>query len=206
LAAFLGCSDHGPRPVLDAYREALAKKDAARIRGLSDRAFKDAMSEDELRVYLDSDPGAADRLGRDLRSKESEPFESADITLDNGKRIHFVKEGGAWRLAEGGLEAARFDTPEHALSTFFAAADAGRWRMIRAAIPKRFQDALASDDALSHHIAAMQKRIERARSELGALNPGRAEVRGDKAVLAYGKGKRVTFEREDGAWRILDLE
>src|SRR5205085_8324563 len=99
----------------------------------------------------------------------NELLESAEISLEGGRRLRLVLEKGGWRIREGGFEPARFDTPELALQSFFAAAMASRWPIVRRAIPKRYADALITDEALQEHVAEMKPRIERAKSAVGQL-------------------------------------
>jgi hypothetical protein len=206
LLLLAACSDRGPKDALDRYREALERKDARAMLALSERSLRESMTEEELRAYLDAQTTVLSGIAGDLAGPPTRLRRSAEVILKSGRRIVLVEEDGAWRIAEGAVELARFDTPEHALTTFFAATLARRWATVRRAIPKRFVDALSSDDALAKHVEAMRPRIDRARVEIGVAMGGRVELRGERALLAYGEGKKVTFEREDGAWKVLDLE
>jgi hypothetical protein len=120
--------------------------------------------------------------------------------------VELAFDEGRWRITKGGIQPARFDTPEHALETFFRAAEAKRLVDVRRAMPARHRTALTEDEKLHAHLSSSAERIERARRLIGTLSPGRAVIQGDRADLAYGTGLSVTFEREEGEWRIVDLE
>lgn len=201
-----GCVPPGPKETLDRYREALARGDVDAVWSLSDSAFRNAHAKEELRSALASDPGAFAKAEERLKGSGEGVRQSAEIALSGGDRALLVREDQEWRIAEGGFEPASFDTPEHALFAFFDAVRVGRWPVVRKAIPERHASKFGSDEVLRAHVAAMRARIERARAAVGPSPSGRAEIDGTKAVLTYGEGRRVTFEREGGVWRILDLE
>lgn len=130
----------------------------------------------------------------------------ATYVLEDGSTLELVLEEGRWKVASGSDSPGRFDTPEHALETFFRAALAGKLDEVRGAIPDRDRGGLATDEALAKHLADNAERIARAREKIGPLAPGRAVVRGDRAELVYGPGLAVTFEKEGAGWVIVDLE
>jgi hypothetical protein len=198
LFAAVGCGPRPPELALDAYRDAVARKDAAAVLALSDATFRAAFDESAVEAEL------ADR--KDGIALVTSSDQRATFTLESGETIELVLEDGAWRVRAGGISPARFDTPERALETFFRGALAGKLDVVRQAIPKRFRDALTTDAALEQHIAAMADRIARARSRIGPIGAGRAAIHGARADLTYGPGLAVTFEKEDDRWVIVDLE
>lgn len=198
LASACACRPHGAEQALDAYRDAVARKDARAVLALSDEAYRAAFDETAVEEALGEQ--------RDGIANVTKAEEHATFALENGEEIEMVLEGGAWHVAHGGICPARFDTPERALETFFRAALAGKLDVVRQAIPKRFRDELRTDADLSKHISVMSDRIARARSRLGPITAGRAAIHGEHADLTYGPGLAVTFEKEDTRWVIVDLE
>jgi hypothetical protein len=191
------CTPRAPEDALDAYRRAVAAKDPQAILALSDASFRATFDEAAVAAALSQSTGLAPTRSKDQR---------AIFVLENGETIELVFEDGDWRVARGGVVPARFDTPEGALETFFRAAVAENFAVLRQTIPKRHRDQLVGDAALEKHIAAMADRIARARSRIGRIGPGRAVIHGERADLAYGPGLSVTFEREESGWVIVDLE
>lgn len=205
-SGMLGCAEKGPRDALDRYRDALRRGDADAIWALCDSSLQSAYDPEALKAYLASDPEAAVRAAERLGAVKGEIIERAEVPLEGGAAVQMARENGSWRIVAGGLEPARFDTPERALSALFAAVKGHRLGVIRRLMPKRYAETLPTNDALSAHLAMMAPRIARAEASLGALTPGLAVIHGTSAEIAYGGTKRVTFELEDGTWRVLDLE
>lgn len=198
-----GCARQGPEATLEAYAEAVRNEDVEEIRALSDASFRAANDAAKLETFLAEHPDVARRLADRLESPKEI---RAEVRLSGDERLVLVRENGAWRVAFGGVEPLRTDTPEAAVTTFFQAVAARRLDAVRAVIPAAVAPSYAEDAALLSHLDAMKARIDAARAGLGAVVPGRARIDGDRARLAYGEGRAVDLVREDGRWKIVDLE
>ena len=197
--ALAGCAAAPPEATLDAYRAALEAGDAPRLYALSDPATRARVTPEAFAARLAAAPparwGAVEAL---------QVF--AVATLADGRQLRLVQGPDGWRVAEGGVALAAYDTPEAALATLLAGAEAGRLDEVRGALPEAFQARYAGDAALAAHLAAVRGRLAAARSALGALTPGRARIQGDRAQLPYGEGRAVELVLEAGRWRVLDVE
>jgi hypothetical protein len=188
------CSTPGPEDTLDAYRRAVAAEDWATVHRLSDRATREAASAEAL-----AERGAdAPELGVPVQRRHV-------VVLEDGREVVLVEEDGGWRVASGGVEALRSDTPAAALKTLWWALDHARWDVVRRVLPKAAAQRLATDAALAAHVEAVKPRLSAAREALGEAVPA-ARVEGETAVLAYAEHRAVRFVREDGRWRIVDVE
>ncbi|MCB9648001.1 MAG: hypothetical protein H6730_15530 [Deltaproteobacteria bacterium] len=197
LVACAGCAGAQPEDTLAAYRDALQARDAARVHALSDPASQAELSPEALAERMAAaPPGPLAEVAR----------VDALITLTDGRRVRLVRVPAGWRVAEGGLSLAAYDTPEAALRTLLAAAEAGRLDEVRRAMPEAFQARYASDEVLSAHLEAQAPRLAAVRAALGPLSPGRARIQGDRASIDYGEGRSVTLVREGERWRVLDVE
>jgi hypothetical protein len=200
--ALSACAGPRPEEALRAYRAALARKDVATLRELSDAGFRATWSEARLARWMKKNPrlieAALDRT-EGLRLREEAVVE------DEQGRVRLVREPDGWKVAEGGLLVARFDTPEAALQTFFFAAT-GHQDLLRELIPEADADRFASDFALAKHLYANRERIFRARDAIGPIDEGMAVIDGDRARIPYGDGKAVELRLEGERWRVLDLE
>jgi hypothetical protein len=197
LLVFAACASHGPERALDEYREAVKRKDAGAVHALSDASFRAAFDVAAIAKELEE----ARAVGEPKTSAQHATF-----VLESGETIELLFEDGAWKVTSGGIQPARFDTPERALESFFRAALAGKLAVVRAAIPKRFREVHEDDASLEKHLASIADRIATARTRLGPIKAGRAAIHGDEADLPYGAGLSVTFEKEGDRWVIVDLE
>ena len=200
LASLAGaaCRHDSPRDGLAAYTVALRARDEEQVRARSDAATRSLWAASPSLV--DDDWSAVARaLDRPVVHLERR----ARVHLQGGRVVELVREEGRWRVAHGGLQFARADTPHAALVTFMAAYDAGRLDVLRTLIPRRYLSAYAADTSLAQRLEAMASRIEAARPALGGKRPA---IDGDRARIPYGRGRAVELVREDGAWRVLDLE
>lgn len=204
LFVFLaGCTHQGPEATLAAYAQALRDGDVDRIRALSDSAYRAAHDRAELERFVAEHPDLVRHLAGNL---ESAGEVRAEVRLPDEERLILVREDGAWRVAFGGLEPFRADSPEASVLTFFRAVAAGRLAAIRAVMPAEAALSHADDAALLSHLDAMKPRIDAARAGLGPVVPGRAQIEDDRARLPYGEGRAVELVREEGRWKIVDLE
>jgi hypothetical protein len=192
-----GCSTPGPERALDDYARAVREKDWARVHELSDRLTRSLLSPEEL--------GAAIEGGAKLPAAQEYVGQRHVFELEDGGQVVLVREEDGWRVERGGVALARTETPEDALRTLFLGVAHGRLDIVRAVIPSRHIQAFSDDAALRAHLDAIAPRVRAAAEALGE-GARRAVVDGDGAKLTYAAGKTVVFERERGAWRILDIE
>ncbi|MCK6549239.1 hypothetical protein L6R52_25575 [Myxococcota bacterium] len=189
---------------LAAYQAALRSGDVAAIAAATS-STAGGLDAAALGRELALDPAA---LG-EARARVDRPIVGAQtiarVSLAGGAIVVLVLErDGVWRVADGGLAPAAQDTPERALATFFRAVEARAIPLVRRVIPRAAAGAWADDAALATHLDEQAERIARARRGVDART--RAMITADRAELAWGDGQRVTFVREEGVWKIVDLE
>lgn len=193
------CATPGPEPVLEDFRAAIARGDPDSARALSElspereAALRSAMA--DPRWLADAQDRLAGPLGVKLY---------AEITTPRGERLRLAQTNAGWRIVD--VDLLLEDTPERALATFFAAFEARDWPALRPLIPGESQGALSEESQLAAHLLALVERVRRAQAGLEAGPRSPAVITGDRAHLDYGPGRSVRFLRENGRWRILDLE
>jgi hypothetical protein len=200
LAVLAGCAET-PRSALSDYRAALAQRDAKAIWERSSAARRAEVSPEDLAAVLGAPETAA------LVAELAEPqVEKAELILASGRKVVLVREAGRWRIAEGGADRLVAATPVGAVLGFFAAVAANDLPAIRSRIPNAAAARFTDDAALVAHLERIKPRIEAAKNELAPLGAKQAWIEGDRAEIAYGSSKAVRLVREDGRWRIVDLE
>ena len=204
FAAVASCVAPTPKAALDDYVRALREGDVEAVYALSDDKFRESHSIERLRAHVETNPHALTARALALSAPEGAARQAARIDLPGGALVRLVFEAGAWKVASGGVALASFGTPKDALRTFFEAVDAGRLDEVRKVVPRRFLESFPDDEALRAHLESTRDRIDAAREAIRDDMP--VEIDGQKAKLPYAPAKAVRFEREDGIWRIVDLE
>lgn len=205
--AMAACAGPGatPEAAVAAYGWALARGDAPAVQAASDPELG-APTAEALQRFLAKNPAtvkrAADAARADVRSVE----QRATVTTASGAVFELIRrDRGPWRVVDGPLPLPRQDTPEHALQTYFFAAR-GHLELLRDTLPDADRQRFESDAALGQHLYAQGARIEAARAALTPLRPGVACVEGDVARIPWGEGRAVRLVRQDGTWRVVDLD
>ena len=183
-----------PREAVQTYLRAIRARDAGAAYALLSSTQQAAMSREEFiqavrgsRAELDAQARALSRLGsRDVTAV-------AEVPSGDGESASLVLESGQWRLAGGVAEAYGLRSPQQAL------------RSLRRALERRSYDALM-------RILARRSRSQiddEARRLVDALRDAETlevVVDGDRARVEYEPGHVIELLREDGEWRVLDLE
>lgn len=199
----VACAHAGPEDTLDAYARALEAGDAEAVYALSDPETQATLDPADLARFMAKNPATVRRAATALRDRHE--VGRVTVRSSRGDVFELVRVDGEWRVAEGPLPVPRLDTPEHALATFFFAAR-GHLSLLRRTMPASDRARFASDARLGAHLHAEQPRIEAAREALEPLRPGMARIEGELAEIPWGEGRAVRLAREDGAWRVVDLE
>lgn len=198
LACGAGACAHptGPREAARAYLEALAAGDMAAAHALTAQAVRTSTPASALAV-----------LPRDARPGDEDGVWT--LVLADDRRLTLVREAdGAWRVDDDALWARSVEDPRGAITSFFEAVAAGDLARVRAFLPEGggASGRLASDEALTAHLAAQRDRLERARVALGDVARRTPIVEGDHAQLPYDGRRAIRLVREAGRWRVLDVE
>lgn len=199
-----GCaSGHPAEDALKAYARALADGDVEQIRALSSTKTRAGLDDAQLKKWQHKNPRLFDAAIH--RAVQADRGDKTMIFGSGENRVRMVLEDGEWRVAEGGLLLARFDTPEAALETFFFAA-AGHLELLRESMPEEAARRYATDYELGVYLHSIQGRIEAARDEIGPLHEGRATIDGDRARISYGEHKAAELVLEGERWKVVDVE
>ena len=117
----------------------------------------------------------------------------ARVDLDDGERVVLVEEHGELRIASGVVDAPSLSTPEDAV---LALRRALMLRSLAGVLRVLSQDTRADVEA-------------EIRDYLGATSDSldlESEIDGDEARVRLTGGRIVTLVREEGEWRVVDVE
>ncbi len=122
------------------------------------------------------------------------PSQWAAVVFTDGTRIPLTHDADGWRLGTTALGEARATTPEEALRAFARAVEERRFDQLLGLLAEPLRGEVERQ---------LRERIERLQA---ALQKGAAiEVNGDRARLQYDPRFRLDLRRQDGQWRIFDL-
>jgi len=216
LAVLLGtslslgaCSGRGAAPAsaLDRYAAALRAKNYEAAYDLMSSEFRAKVSREEFVRMLRDNPREVDDTAGRLASRKRRMQVTADLVYGLGDSLRLIEEDGGWRIADNPLAFYDQSTPRAALRSFVRAYRLERWDVMLRFVPKAYAELMDVEkmrgqftgerkDAMAQLLNALEANVDQSIDEVG---PGEARMR-------YGAGQQVTFVKEDGRWRLKDLE
>lgn len=209
LALTGGCGGRAAAPAsaIDRYASALRAKNYDAAYELMSSDFRARVGKDEfVRMLRDNPREVEDTAGR-LASRKRRLTVTADLSYGLGDTLHLVEEDGGWRVAGNPLAFYDQSTPRAALRSFVRAFRLERWDVMLRFVPRSYAELMDVDkmrgqftgerkDQMAQLMNALEANVDQPIEELGP-----AEAR-----MKYGAGLQVTFMREDGRWRLKELE
>lgn len=222
-----GCSGAGSGPVgpeeaLRAYADALREgqvDEAYRL--LSDEA-KRQVSREAFGRLVEERPEDVRELARSLGRSGSPPVVTAAIVAPGGDRLDLVYEDGRWAIDGTGIDRYGQSTPRQAILGFIRAFERQRFDILMRYVPDAEREGTPEAMWGPEAEAATPLTAKRLEEAWGgaqkdyirglvdavktALPTAQIEETGDRAAMPYGANGTVLFLREDGRWKVEDLE
>lgn len=208
LAASLGgCGgNRGPGQALDRYSRALSDKDYGAAYDLMAASFRSKVSrEDYVRMMRDN-PREARETSERLRGGRGQLEVTAELEYGLGDRMLLVEEDGAWRIASNPIAFYDQTTPRSALRGFLRAFQLERWDVMLTYVPNAYREKMDAAKVKAQFTGPSRERVEALVHTLEANVDEPIVERGNDARMSYGDRYSVQFVREDGAWKIKDLD
>lgn len=193
----------GPSRVLNNYRAALEHQSYGAAYALMSEAFRAKHSREEfVRMMKENDREVKETVAR-LGSAPPQVTVSAEFRYGLGDTMRLVREHGRWRIASNPVQFYSQDTPREALRSFVRAYRLKRWDVMLRFVPDKYRkrmtvDKLRGQFEKQDQIASMMNLIE-------ANLDDPITDKGNQARMPYGDRYEVKFVREDGVWKIADL-
>ena len=207
LGALAACSGStGPSATLDRYGKALRDKDYATAYDLMSASFRGKVSrEDYVRMMRESPREVAETADR-LRGKRGQLEVTAEFEYGLGDRMLLIEEDGRWRIAANPLGFYDQSTPRNALRSFLRAYRLERWDVMLRFVPNAYREKMDKDKMKAQFTGPSKEQVEILINTLEANAEEPITERGNDAKMAYGDRFKVEFTREDGAWKLKDLD
>lgn len=196
----------GPDQTLDRYGLALKNHDFAAAYDLMSSGFRVKVSrEDYVRTMRDNAREVNETAER-LRGRKGSMEVSAEFEYGLGDTMRLVQEDGQWRIATYPLGFYDQSTPKAALRSFIRAYRLERWDVMLRFVPNSYREKMDAKKMQAQFTGPSREQMENLINTLEANVDEPITERGNDARMSYGDRYTVQFLKEDGAWKLKDLD
>jgi hypothetical protein len=205
--AAAGCGHaKGPSQTLDNYGSALKNRDFGAAYDLMSSSFRGKVSRDDyVRMMRDNSREVNETADR-LRGKKGSMEVSAEFEYGLGDTMRLVQEGGQWKIATNPLGFYDQSTPKAALRSFIRAYRLGRWDVMLRFVPDSYREKMDANKMQAQFTGPSREQMENLINTLEANVDEPITERGNDARMTYGDRYAVQFLKEDGVWKLKDLD
>jgi hypothetical protein len=196
----------GPSGTLDRYGRALKNRDYGAAYELMSSSFRGKVSRDDYVRMMRDNPREVDETADRLRGKKGSLEVSAEFEYGLGDRMLLVQEDGEWRIAANPIGFYDQSTPRNALRGFLRAYELERWDVMLRFVPNIYREKMNAEKMKAQFTGPSRDQMENLVNQLKANIDEPIIERGNDARMTYGDRFTVTFVREDGAWKLKDLD
>ena len=206
-AALAACGGgKGPSGTLDSYGRALKNRDFGSAYDLMSSSFRGRVSrEDYVRMMRDN-VREVDETADRLRGKKGSLEVSAEFAYGVGDKMLLVQENGRWRIASNPLGFYDQSTPRAALRSFLRAYRLERWDVMLKLVPTAYREKMDAAKMKDQFTGPSKEAVENLILSLEANIDEPIIERGNDAKMSFGDRFEVRFVKEDGLWKIKDLD
>ncbi len=199
-------SNKGPSQTLDKYGRALKNHDFGSAYDLMSSGFRGKVSrEDYVRMMRDN-PREVDETADRLRGKRGSMEVSAEFEYGLGDTMRLVQEDGRWRISTNPLGFYDQSSPKAALRSFIRAYRLERWDVMLRFVPNAYREKMDAAKMKAQFTGPSREQMENLMNTLEANNEEPIIERGNDARMNYSDRYTVQFVKEDGAWKLKDLD
>jgi hypothetical protein len=120
--------------------------------------------------------------------------------------MHLVQEGGTWRVASNPLGFYDQSTPRSALRSFLRAYRLERWDVMLRFVPDKYREKMDVEKMKTQFQGPNKEQMQVLMNMLEANVDEPIVEKGNEARMSYGERYEVKFQREDGTWKMKDLD
>lgn len=206
MAAGCGGASQGPAAAVDAYRVALEKRNYEQAYELMSAEFRGRVSRDEfVRTMRENAAEATDTAAR-LKATHQSVDVTAEFRYGLADSLRLVLEDGQWRVASNPIEFYSQASPREALRSFVRAYRLKRWDVILRFVPTAYREQMTAEQVEAQFEGDKAEEIDVTIGMLEANIDEPITEKGGEARMPYGERFEVQFAREDGLWKIKDLD
>lgn len=207
IGSAAGCgSSSGPTQTLDRYGRALKNHDFGESYDQMSSSFRSKVSRDDYVRMMRDNPREVDETADRLRGKHGSLEVSAEFEYGLGDQMRLVQEDGEWKIATNPLGFYDQTTPKAALRSFLRAFRLERYDIMLRFVPNQYREKMDVAKMKAQFTGASKDKMETLMNSLEANVDEPIVERGNDARMSYGEKYEVKFQKEDGVWKLKDLE
>jgi len=196
----------GPAEALADFGGAVDRKDYVTAYGLMTADYRRRVPLADFQRELDGGGPDVATVARRLRDEAARTPFQIEVEVDLGQKLTLVLEGGQWRVAAQPFDLPSQETPRAALRSFVRAVELRRYDALLRLIPNRYRAGMSIDKLRDYwegeRRADNQKLVKALRDHIAAP----IIETGDEARMPYDDSAEVRFLREDGVWKVEDVD
>jgi hypothetical protein len=207
-AIFAACAhpQRGPAEALAEFGGAIDRKDYAAAYALMSADYRRRVPVADFRRALEAAGPDVPGLAHRLEVEAARTPLQIEVEIDLGQKLTLVLEAGQWRIAAQPFDIAAQQTPRAALRSFVRAAELGRYDALLRLVPNRYRVSVSADKLRDYWQGERKLENQKLLQALRAnINAPIVET-GDEARMPYGEASEVRFIREDGVWKVEDVD
>lgn len=196
----------GPGQTLDRYGRALKNREFGAAYELMSSEFRGKVSREDYERMMKDNPREVAETASRLRGKRGSLEVSAEFEFGLGDRMLLVQEDGRWRIASNPLGFYDQSTPRSALRGFLRAYRLERWDIMLQFVPNAYREKMDVPKMKAQFTGPSREQMENLINTLEANIDEPITERGNDARMSYGDRFSVQFVKEDGVWKLKDLD
>jgi hypothetical protein len=196
----------GPSETLDKYGRALQNHDFGTAYDQMSSSFRGKVSRDEYVRMMRDNPREVDETADRLRGKHGSLEVTAEFEYGLGDSMRLVQEDGHWKIATNPLSFYDQSTPKAALRSFLRAYRLERWDVMLRFVPDQYREKMDPAKMKAQFTGPSKEQMDTLMNTLEANVDEPIDERGNSARMAYGDKYEVKFIKEDGVWKLKDLD
>jgi hypothetical protein len=196
----------GPNGTLDKYGRALKNHDFAGAYELMSSSFRGKVSrEDYIRMMRDN-AREVDETAERLTGKRGSLEVSAEFEYGLGDQMRLVQEDGHWKIQSNPLAFYDQSSPKAALRSFLRAYRLGRYDIMLRFVPNTYREKMDAKKMEAQFTGPSKDAMETLMNSIEANVDEPIIEHGNEARMSYGDRFEVKFLKEEGAWKLKDLD
>jgi hypothetical protein len=203
-----GCAHHaeGPAITLAAFGAALERGDLPAAYALTSSEFRGRTPFEAFAAAFKAGGGEPAALGARMVAEAGRAPPRLELELALGEPVPLVIEDGRWRIDGPVYEAWGQGTPRAAVRTLIRALDERRYDIVLRLVPSRYRAGLSVEKLRAYWEGPRKEDNRALLAELRAAAKAPIVEAGDEARLPYPPDREVRLVREDGQWKVEDLD